>query len=195
MTAAFFQRHVQACGGDREIALLDVAQDYVLEHLRREGLFAQTLAFKGGTALRKFVFGASGRFSVDLDFALRSADPRDVDLSLDLLDGATFAGLCMDLERRRGAAALLRLITPLGPVTEPAAISIRPHAPWLPVRAQPPQPFPFLDRGVAPEFTRAPLPVLDAREMAAEKIAAFWRRHMARDLYDLEHLGQASDKI
>jgi len=57
MTAAFFQRHVQACGGDREIALLDVAQDYVLEHLRREGLFAQTLAFKGGTALRKFVFG------------------------------------------------------------------------------------------------------------------------------------------
>ncbi len=96
-----------------------------------------------------------------------------MDLTLDLLDGATFAGLRMALERRRGAAALLRLTTPLGPVTEPAAISIRPHTPWLPVQAQTSRPFPFLNRGMAPEFTRAPLPVLDVREMAAGKIAAF----------------------
>lgn len=31
---------------------------------------------------------------------------------------------------------------------------------------------------------------MDLREIAAEKIAAFWRRHKARDLYDLEHLGR-----
>lgn len=51
-------------------------------------------------------------------------------------------------------------------------------------------PFEFLDRGLAPEFARSPLPILDLREIVAEKIAAFWRRRKARDLYDLEHLGR-----
>ncbi len=40
------------------------------------------------------------------------------------------------------------------------------------------------------EFARAPLPVLDPHEMAAEKIAAFWRCQAACDLYDLDHLGR-----
>ncbi len=53
-----------------------------------------------------------------------------------------------------------------------------------------PQPFQFLDRGLSEEFVRSPLPVLDLREIAAEKIAAFWRRRKARDLYDLEYLGK-----
>jgi hypothetical protein len=191
MTAAFFQRHVQACIGDREVALLDVAEEYVLEYMRRAGLFDTTLAFKGGTALRKFVFGSSGRFSVDLDFALRSSDAGDADLALDLLDGIEVYGVRIDLARRRGSAALLRLTTPLGTVVEPAAISVRSQQPWLPVQTIPPEPFEFLDRGLAPEFTRAALPIEDPREMAAEKIAAFWRRSVARDLYDLEHLGRA----
>lgn len=52
-------------------------------------------------------------------------------------------------------------------------------------------PFELLDRGLAPEFVRRALPILDLREIAAEKIAAFWRRRKARDLYDLEHLGRA----
>ncbi len=191
ITQGFFQRHVQACGGDREIALLDVALEYVLEYMRREGLFEQTLVFKGGTALRKYVFGASGRFSVDLDFALRSGDPGDADLTLDLLHGAEFGDVRIELERRRGPAAQLRLTTPLGPVIVPAAISLRAQEPWLPTRVTPPQPFEFLDRGLAAEFARVSLPVLDPREMAAEKIAAFWRRSRARDLYDLEHLCRA----
>jgi uncharacterized protein len=190
ITAAFFQRHVHACAGDREVALLDVAEEYVLEHLRREGLFDATLVFKGGTALRKYLFGGRGRFSVDLDFALRSADASDADLALDLLDGAEIYGVGITLERRRGTAALLRLATPLGPVVEPSAISIRYQQPWLPVKLTPPQPFEFLDRGLAPEFARAALPIPDPREMAAEKIAAFWRRSNARDLYDLAHLGR-----
>ena len=55
--------------------------------MRRTGLFDATLAFKGSTALRKYVFEASGCFSVDLDFALRSAGPGDADVALDSLDG------------------------------------------------------------------------------------------------------------
>lgn len=191
ITEGFFRRHVQATGGNREVALLDVAQEYVLEYLRREGVFDDLLVFKGGTALRKFVFGSAGRFSVDLDFGLRSNDLTDVDLVLDLLDGAAFAGVAVHLERRRGLAANLRIDTALGPVVEPASVSIRPHRPWLPASPQPPLPFEYLDRGLAPDFTRAPLPILDVREIAAEKIAAFRRRRKARDLYDLEHLGRA----
>lgn len=186
----FFRRHTQAYGGNREIALLDVAQEYVLEYLRREGAFDGLLVFKGGTALRKFVFGAEGRFSVDLDFAVLGDDPADADLTLDLLDGAEFAGVRIGLERRRGPAAQLRLDTTLGPVIEPAAVSIRLQCPWLPAPRRDPMPFEFLDRGLRADFARAPLPVLDPREIAAEKIAAFWRRRKARDMYDLEHLGR-----
>ncbi len=159
----FFRRHVQVAGGNREVALLDVAQEYLLEYLRREGMFEGLLVFKGGTALRKFVFGTDGRFSVDLDFALRTGDPTDATFVLDLLDGATFAGVAVRLERRRGIAAQLRIETVLGPVDEPAAISIRPQPPWLPVLARAPLPFEYLDRGLAPDFARAPLPVLDIR--------------------------------
>ena len=36
-------------------------------------------------------------------------------------------------------------------------------------------PFEFLDRGLRQTLT-SPLPILDLREIAAEKIAAFWRR-------------------
>lgn len=185
----YFRRHVERGGGNREIALLDVAQEYVLEFLRREGLFDGHLVFKGGTALRKFVFGPDGRFSTDLDFGLTTEDDALAEFVLDLLDGASFRGVEVKLERRAKTAAVLRIMTPLGSVTEPAAISIRTQVPWLPVIYRKPVSFEFLDRGLASDFVRMPLPILDPREIVAEKIAAFWRRRKARDLYDLEHLG------
>ena len=190
ISEAYLRRHASTYHIDREVALLDVAQEYVLEYQRREGAFDDLIVFKGGTALRKFVFGAEGRFSVDLDFGVREDDDQGAAFVLDLLDGASFAGVRIAMERRRGTAANLRLETPLGPVTEPAAVSIRQIAPWLPPQVRSPLPFRFLDQGLAAEFARAALPVLDVREAAAEKIAAFWRRRVARDLYDLDHLGR-----
>ncbi len=44
-----------------------------------------------------------------------------------------------------------------------------------------------MDQGL--EFKRSPLPNIDPREIAAEKLAVFSRRRHARDLCDLEHLG------
>lgn len=190
ITEALFRRHVHAHGGDREVVLLDVAQEYILEHMRREGLFDGVVVFKGGTALRKFVFGSEGRFSTDLDFALVSDDPAEAEAVLNALDGAGILGVRIDLERRETVWARLRIDTALGPVTEPAAISIRTQPPWLPVVWRKPMPFEYLDQGLRREFTRSPLPLPDIRELAAEKIAAFWRRRHARDLYDLEHLGR-----
>ena len=35
------------------------------------------LSFKGGTCLRKLVFGSAGRFSEDLDFTIDNAEPDD----------------------------------------------------------------------------------------------------------------------
>lgn len=52
ITEGFFRRHVAALGNNREVALLDVAQEYILGHLRTEGWFDDLLVFKGGTALQ-----------------------------------------------------------------------------------------------------------------------------------------------
>src|SRR5260370_42569912 len=103
ITEGYLRRHTAAYGGNREVALLDVAQEYVLEYLRREGVFDDLLIFKGGTALRRFVFGTDGRFSVDLDFGVRHDDPSRADLVLDLLDDASYSGITVRLDRRKGS--------------------------------------------------------------------------------------------
>ncbi|MGH9897142.1 MAG: nucleotidyl transferase AbiEii/AbiGii toxin family protein, partial [bacterium] len=77
---------------------------------------------------------------------------------------------------------------PLGQLTEPIVASIRRPRAWLPIQEVRPRPFEFLDRGLEPDFERAPLPILDPREIAAEKVAAFSRRRPARDLYDLDQM-------
>lgn len=187
ITEAFFRRHAHAQGGNRELALIDVAQEYVLEHLRREDVFAEAMVFKGGTALRKFFFGQDGRLSLDLDLGHRTDDDW-TDIVLDILDGAELFDVSIRVERRRGPHARLRVDTPLGQVTEPIVASIRRPPAWLPIQEVRPRPFEFLDRGLEREFERAPLPILDPKEIAAEKVAAFSRRRHARDLYDLDQV-------
>ena len=54
-----------------------VAGDMLLGALVDAGVMDH-LAFKGGTCLRKLVFGSAGRFSEDLDFTIDSAEPDDV---------------------------------------------------------------------------------------------------------------------
>lgn len=189
----FFRRHVQATGNDLELAHLDVAQDYILEYMRREELFDGYVVFKGGTALRKFVFGRDGRLSTDLDFGLLVDDLSMADYVLDVVDRMDFGGVRTRIKRRKGANADLELETSIGAVNQYAAISIRKQVPWLPTARIQPRPFEALDRGLddSKDFTRTIIPIVDPREIAAEKMAAFWRRRAARDLYDLEHLGRA----
>ena len=190
ISEGYLRRHMHTYNVDREVAILDVAQEYILEFLRQKGFFDGGLVFKGGTALRKFVFGADGRFSTDLDFGLVDDDPGYIDLVFDELDGAEFLGVKVELDKRDTAAARLRIDTTIGGSDEPAAVSVRAQVPWLPPVIMKPQSFPFLDSGLNGEFERPSLPILDPREIVAEKIAAFWRRRKARDLYDLEHLGK-----
>lgn len=54
ITEGYLARHYQGRRGGRDVALLDVAQDYALRLLFDAGLFELGLTFKGGTALRKY---------------------------------------------------------------------------------------------------------------------------------------------
>lgn len=61
---------------DKLVAELDVVLTYALAALVDDGVMTE-LAFKGGTCLRKLVFGSSGRFSEDLDFTLATDQGED----------------------------------------------------------------------------------------------------------------------
>src|SRR4026209_2564469 len=61
-------RATRACA-TKLVAERDVVLPYALRALRDTEVDAP-LAFKGGTCLRKMVFGSTGRFSEDLDFTL-----------------------------------------------------------------------------------------------------------------------------
>jgi len=61
---------------DKLVAERDVVLTYALDALIADGVMSD-LAFKGGTCLRKVVFGSSGRFSEDLDFSVATELPED----------------------------------------------------------------------------------------------------------------------
>jgi predicted nucleotidyltransferase component of viral defense system len=65
-------QHDTATVYDKKNAIKEVVQELVLCGLSRAGFF-KTAAFYGGTALR--LFCGLDRFSEDLDFSLKSADP------------------------------------------------------------------------------------------------------------------------
>src|SRR5437879_2528374 len=66
---------------DISIARLEIILTILLQRVATSEVGNQTV-FKGGTALRKLVFGAAGRFSEDLDFAALGANTEAVQLEL-----------------------------------------------------------------------------------------------------------------
>ena len=67
---------------DISVAILEVVMTILLRRIYTSPL-RDHLAFKGGTALRKLVFGSAGRFSEDLDFAVLSDDHELVQIELE----------------------------------------------------------------------------------------------------------------
>lgn len=173
---------------DQLIAERDVVLTYALRGLYDAGVMNE-LAFKGGTCLRKLVFGSSGRFSEDLDFTLDTDRPAD-DVLADLVeafnrehhgitftfdtyyktdDDASFGG---DVLYRHAwnDAGRFRL-----------QVSLR-ERPTLPVVASTMRPQPYSSHL---EFGSFPMRSLDPIEMVAEKVRATYQRAKVRDLYDL----------
>ncbi len=173
---------------DKLVAERDVVLTYALRGLIDNGVMDH-LAFKGGTCLRKMIFGSSGRFSEDLDFTLDSERPED-DVLLDLVEslnrehygisfvfdeyykteGDTSFGGDVTYSHAWNDAGRFRL-----------QVSIR-ERPTLPVQS----------RGMKHQtyFNHLEIDLFEVRslqviEMIAEKVRAAYQRAKVRDLYDL----------
>lgn len=183
ITEEHLVRHYQGAKGGRDVALLDIAQDHALFLLHQAGLFNQGLVFKGGTALRKFRAGNSGRFSTDLDF---TAPGDNLPLAaLEALDGAGLDGFSFAVENlgddgRRGD---LRIETPFGRPNLGAKIELARHRLSLIPDVLDPIRLPIHRRY---DSTVPPTPVIRTEEAITEKLARFRRVSLARDLYDLQ---------
>lgn len=188
-------RQSAALSGVRDIGSIEI--DVVLTHLLQlfhERGLTEHLAFKGGTFLRKMVFGPRGRLSTDLDFTRRSDISLD-DLTLRLLETLEhpYQGISFRFDRDKDW-----YLTDEGCAANPVCahegnttgvkikiqVSMR-ESPILPVRemAQIEQSyFRFL------EFNPVAIPTLAVEEVIAEKIRAASQRSKIRDLYDLAEI-------
>jgi predicted nucleotidyltransferase component of viral defense system len=173
---------------DKLVAERDVVLTYALRALLDAGIMDH-LAFKGGTCLRKLIFGSAGRFSEDLDFTLDSDRPDD-DVLMELVEvfnaehyGITFTfdeyyktdddtsfGGEVRYRHSWNDAGRFRL-----------QVSLR-ERPTLPVVAGSMKPQAYFSHV---EFDLFDVRSLDAVEMIAEKVRAAFQRVKVRDLYDL----------
>lgn len=173
---------------DKLVAERDVVLTYALHALVDAGVIDH-LAFKGGTCLRKLIFGSAGRFSEDLDFTLDSDEPDDevlielvevfnrdhhgiaftFDEYYKTVDESSFGG---DVRYRHAwnDAGRFRL-----------QVSLR-ERPTLPVQARAMKAHAYSEHL---EFETFDVRSLDATEMIAEKVRAACQRVKVRDLYDL----------
>jgi predicted nucleotidyltransferase component of viral defense system len=188
-------RQVAGRSGARDIGNVEI--DVILTYLIQ--LFTETnimdhLAFKGGTMLRKMVFGPRGRLSTDLDFTCRS-DIGAEDLMLMMLDalerpyhgisfrfdrdkdwyltddGCAANPVCAHAENEKGVKIKLQ-------------VSMR-ERPVLPIG---PMPQITLDYFNLLEFVPVAVPCLAFEEVVAEKIRAAAQRSKVRDLHDLSEI-------
>ncbi len=188
-------RQVAARSGARDIA--NVETDVILTHLlqlfHEKGL-TDHLAFKGGTMLRKIVFGPRGRLSTDLDFTCRTEIALD-DLAILMLDalehpyhgiafrfdkdkdwyltddGCAANPVCSHSENQRGVKIKIQVSTRERPVLPvlPAALIAQDYFRLLP-------------------FAPARIECLTLEEVVAEKLRAASQRSKIRDLHDLAEL-------
>jgi predicted nucleotidyltransferase component of viral defense system len=173
---------------DKLVAERDVVLTYALRALF-DAHVMEHLAFKGGTCLRKIVFGSTGRFSEDLDFTLDTDRPEDdvleqivetfnrehhgIRFSLDdyykTQDDLSFGG-GVHYRHAWNDAGRFHL-----------QVSLR-ERPTLPAVTLPMKPQAYF-RHI--EFELFDVRSLEATELIAEKIRAAFQRAKVRDLYDL----------
>jgi predicted nucleotidyltransferase component of viral defense system len=180
--------------GARDITKVetDIILTYLLQ-LIHEREVTEHVAFKGGTMLRKMIFGPRGRYSTDLDFTLRSdfTDEQVMEMMLDALgepyhgisfkiddkdwdftDNSFFANpTCSHAGNEKGIKIKLQ-------------VSLR-EKPILPVKA-----LPQIDQEYFKllPFKPASIPCLAQEEVVSEKVRAASQRSKIRDLHDLSEI-------
>jgi predicted nucleotidyltransferase component of viral defense system len=176
---------------DKLVAERDVVLTYALRALLDAGV-ADHLAFKGGTCLRKLIFGSVGRFSDDLDFTL-ATDEADDEILVQLVevfnreqhgitflfeeyykteDGTSFGGDILYRHVWNDAGRFRLQVSLRERPTLPLASRVMRHQAY----------FSHL------EFDMFDVRSLETVEMMAEKVRAAFQRVKVRDLYDLHCL-------
>lgn len=185
LTPGYLAQHAPGSSAQgRSAAFIDVAQDLLLRELHDKGILPW-LAFKGGTAIRKVYAGASGRFSTDLDFAVRGLNDAPGALQGLLAEacaGVEVGGIRFGVQEQRQRLHLTYAsaqAVDMGPLS--SKLDIGPP-PWLEPEDRAWQPLPIHDRYGGPLPL---LPVIRLEENIAEKMARLNRQTYARDAYDL----------
>jgi predicted nucleotidyltransferase component of viral defense system len=190
-------RQAAALSGARDISTIeiDVGLTFLLQLFHEKGL-TDHLAFKGGTFLRKMVFGPKGRLSTDLDFTCRTDISLD-DLTMGLLEALAqpYHGLTFRFDKNRdwyltddGCAANPVLAHPGNPTGVKIKIQVSTRErPIRPVHA-----VPQVEQSYFKHLAFAPtaIPSLALEEVIAEKIRAASQRSKIRDLYDLSEIAR-----
>ena len=189
LTRALVLRH----GANRQdaygAALLDVAQDYLLETLDRAGFFDDGLVFKGGTSLRKCRLGNDGRFSTDLDFV--APDEAKVLAVCGAIDGANVSGFSFRLTSPSDDARHWDMTInhpALGSPGIQASVEFARRRLYLPAELRG---FASVPVHRAYPFALPRLPVIAEAEACAEKLARYRRTALGRDVYDLVHFAKS----
>ncbi len=176
---------------------IDVILTHLLQLFFEKGLFDH-LAFKGGTMLRKMVFGPQGRLSTDLDFTRCSQIDAD-ELMLQILDALEepYRGLDFRFDREKDWY-LTDVACAANPVCSHSdnehgvkiklQVSIR-ETPILPVKAMPQLSQDYFKQI---DFQPAEIPCLALEEIIAEKIRAASQRSKIRDLHDLSEIAESA---
>lgn len=178
-----------------DVADQEIILHYVLELLNEAGLTGRRrggdpgpLLFKGGTALRKCVFGQTGRFSQDIDMDAAHANGHETTIDAAFREHSPFHGIAFSIpdfrysqdgnfsghvayEHENGAGAFeLQISYRLDPILDPVDLPLVEQLYFRRVEFPPPL-----------------LHGLDPYEMIGEKIMACNRRRggSAKDVYDL----------
>jgi predicted nucleotidyltransferase component of viral defense system len=188
-------RQVASRSGARDIGNveIDVILTYLLQLLAEKGITGH-VAFKGGTMLRKMVFGPRGRLSTDLDFTCCTDISVD-DLMLMMLEAVEhpYHGISFRFDRDKdwyltdeGCAAnpVCAHVGNEKGVKIKLQVSMR-ERPILPIHTMPQL---ALGHFKLLEFAPVAIPCLAFEEVVAEKIRAASQRSKVRDLHDLSEI-------
>lgn len=184
------RRHVtfyaRSSGVRLDIAERDVVLTYVLKVLSDSSIL-QSLAFKGGTCLKKIYSGRMGRFSMDLDFTAVETTAWNLQRRISqVFDSGSYydikCGILEEYSRSRESyGAIVEYSHNWNRGQFKLEVSFR-EKPVLKVL-----PFRILEELYLRycEFKPFEVPCLKIEEVLAEKIRAAYQRISARDLYDL----------
>lgn len=183
LTRGYVQRHIPPGSGlGLDVAILDIAQDFLLAHLEEAGVFEELVTFKGGTALRKLFAGSQGRFSTDLDLAtLQPGSDRAAVADLVAEQTQTTLGPFRFEPTRNRGRWQIRVHSSFGDPQIAIKLDVGPPC-WLE-----PEPRALIETPTQRRygFEIPLLPCARLEEILAEKIARLARRATARDASDL----------